>query len=62
MPVSAGPLGGQAGCGTDAMGTICNWLDHDTFGSFIGNGPSMSQSQTASLMLAFRDAIERPGS
>jgi hypothetical protein len=61
VSIPAGPLGGQAGCGTDSEGTTCNWLDNDTFGSFIGNGPSMSQSQTASLMVAFRNAVEQQG-
>jgi hypothetical protein len=61
VPVPAGPLGGLAGCGTDSMGTSCNWLDNDTYGIFLGNGPSMSQAQTASLMLVFRNAIEQPG-
>lgn len=61
VPVPAGSLGGQAGCGTSAEGTVCNWLDNDTFGSFVGDGPSMSQSQTASLMVTFRNAVEQAG-
>jgi hypothetical protein len=59
--VPAGPLGGQAGCGTLSDGTSCNWLDNDTYGLFLGNGSSMSQAQTASLMVTFRNAIEQSG-
>jgi hypothetical protein len=59
--VSAGPLGGQAGCGTDAEGTSCTWLDNDTFGAFTPDGSSLSASQTASLMLTFRNAVEQAG-
>jgi hypothetical protein len=61
QPVAAGPLGGSAGCGTDSEGTVCTWFDNDTFGDFVGNGSSMSPSQTASLMVQFRNAIEHVG-
>jgi hypothetical protein len=58
-PVAAGPLGGQAYCGTISDATSCNWLDNDTFGLVISNG--MSASQIASLMVTFRNAIEQSG-
>jgi hypothetical protein len=58
--VPAGPLGGQAGCGTDSEGTICAWFDSDTIGELVGS-PGMSQSQVASLMTSIRGAVEHPG-
>jgi hypothetical protein len=60
VPVPAGPLGGQAACTTDSMGTICTWFDDDTFGELDG-GSGMSPGQCASVMLAFRNAVEHLG-
>jgi hypothetical protein len=60
--VPAGPLGGQAGCSTiPSLGTVCVWLDSDTFGSLIEGEPSVSVSEVASLMLQFRAGVEHSG-
>jgi hypothetical protein len=64
--VPAGPLGGQAGCGTDDEGTFCDWFDNDTFGEMFGQsttpgGLGIPAEQAGSIMLTFRDAIEHGG-
>jgi hypothetical protein len=55
-----GPLGGQVGCGTDSMGSICAWLDSDTIGEVVADA-SLSQSQVAAALVAMRGAVEQPG-
>jgi hypothetical protein len=61
-PVPAGPLGGRASCSTiPSLGTVCVWLDSDTFGSLIEGEPSVSVSEVASLMLEFRAGVEHSG-
>jgi hypothetical protein len=60
--VPAGPLGGQASCSTiPSLGTVCVWLDSDTFGSLIEGEPGVSVSEVASLMLQFRAGVENSG-
>jgi hypothetical protein len=62
ISVPAGPLGGQAGCSTiPSLGTVCVWLDRDTFGNLTEGEPSVSESEVANLMLEFRAAVEESG-
>lgn len=59
-PYPPGPLGGQVDCAPSAEGPDCTWFDNDTWGGIIG-APDMTQNQAASLLLAFRAAIEHSG-
>jgi len=62
IPAPAGPLGGHAACSTiPSLGTVCVWLDNDTFGSLLEGEPSVSESQVASLMLVLRAGVEHSG-
>jgi hypothetical protein len=63
--VSAGPLGGEAGCtesnsiSSSSSVALCSWFDDDSFGVIFS--PTMSPTQLATAMLKIRSAVELKG-
>jgi hypothetical protein len=62
-PVPAGPLGGVMKCGTtltdDATMTVCGWADHGCLG--VAMFPNRGVDESARLLLAMRNAMQRRG-
>jgi hypothetical protein len=59
--VSAGPLGGDAACveqgvGTSSTASMCAWFDNDSFGEVVS--PTMNAAALASSMRTFRRSVE----
>ncbi len=59
--VSAGPLGGDAACveqgvGTSSTASMCAWFDDDSFGEIVS--PTMNAAALATTMRTFRPAVE----
>ncbi|HEX6526614.1 MAG TPA: hypothetical protein VF070_42340 [Streptosporangiaceae bacterium] len=59
--VSAGPMGGQAGCTETAAGTPkqvvqCVWFDNDSVGVVLS--PTLTIDQLPGVMLSFRSKVE----